>query len=149
MIRNHNIGILSLLTNILMLAACDPGIKTNEEADVMDKNDKEIIFSMIVEHPDLQQYFHQKEKNRVPVRVKSNENLGVDLSVIKFGKPVEFYVSTDFDSDVPLFEVVLFSIDDNNATFNILYAIEGITVKGELKKQNNQWSFVEFKVFES
>ncbi len=132
-----------------MLVACDSGIETTEELDVMDTNDKEIIFSMIVEYPDLQQYFHQEEENRVPLRVKSNKNLGTSLSVMKFAKPVEFYTSTDFGSNFPLLEVVLFNIDGNKAVFDILYAIEGITVKGELKKQNNQWSFIEFDIFES
>jgi len=147
----HNPGVVLFFISIsvLVLSACSSSIKINKEIVVMDKNDKETIFSMIVEHPDLQQYFHQEERNRVPLRVKTNENLGVDLSVVKFGKPVEFYIHIDFDSDVPLFEVVLFSIDGDNAMFNILYAVEGITIKGELKKHNGQWLFVEFEVFES
>ncbi len=147
--RYHNPGIFIFLTSILMLAACDSRIKINEEVNVMSKDDKEIVFSMILEHPDLQQYFHQEEKNRVPLKIKSNENLGVNLSIIKFGKPVKFYASTDFDSDVPLFEVILFSINNSQATFEILYAIEGVTIRGRIKKQNNQWLFVEFEVFES
>jgi len=147
--RHYNLGIILFIISILMLAACNSSIKTNEEADVMSKNDKKSIFSMILEHPDLQQYFHPEEKNRVPLKIKSNENLGVNLSVIKFGKPVEFYASTNFGSDDPFFEVVLFSINGDNAIFNILYAVEGITIKGKLKKQNHQWSFVEFEAFES
>jgi len=147
--KRHGIGIVLFIIIILMLAACNSSIKTNEETDVMSNNDKETIFSMIIEHPDLQQYFHKKEKNRVPLKVKSNENLGVNLSVIKFGKPVEFYAYINFDSDDPFFEVVLFSINGDNVIFNILYAVEGITIKGKLKKQNRQWSFAEFEVFES
>lgn len=149
MSRIHNLGVILFIISILMLVACNSSIKTNEEADVMSKNDKEIIFFMIIEHPDLQQYFHQEEKNRVPLKIKSNEDLGVNLSVMKFGKPVEFYAHTNFDSGEPFFEVVLFSINGDNAIFNILYAVEGITIKGKLKKQNKQWSFVEFEVFES
>jgi len=35
----------------------------------------------------------------MPLRVKANENFGVDLSVIKFGKPVEFiFIRTVFES---------------------------------------------------
>lgn len=147
--KHHNLGIILFIISILMLVACNSSIKTNEEADVMSKNDKEAIFSMIIEHPDLQQYFHQEEKKRVPLKIKSNEILGIDLSLIKFGKPVAFYASTNFDSDDPFFEVVLFSIKGDNVIFNILYAVEGITIKGKLKKQNHQWSFVEFEVFES
>jgi len=147
--RHHNIGIILFTISTLMLAACNSSIKTNEEADVMSKNDKETIFSMIIENPDLQQYFHQEEKNRVPLKIKSNESLGINLSITKFGKPVEFYTPTNFDSDDNFFEVVLFNINDDNATFNILYAVEGITIKGKLKKKNGQWSFVEFEVFES
>ncbi len=148
--RKYNIWFILFLTSVLMLIACDSGIKTTtEKVGVSGKNDKEIIFSMIIEHPDLQQYFHPEEESRTPLKVKSNKTLGTDLSIMKFGKPVEFYISTDFDSSFPLFEVVLFSIVDNKATFDILYAVEGVTARGELKKQNNQWSFVEFNIFES
>jgi len=147
--RHHNFRVILFMISILTLAACNSSIKTNDELDVMSKNDKETIFSMIIEHSDLQQYFHQEEKNRVPLKIKSNENLGVNLSVIKFDKPVEFYTDKNFDSNDPFFEVILFSINDDNAIFNIVYAVEGITIKGKLKKQSSQWSFVAFEVFES
>ncbi|MFT6872804.1 MAG: hypothetical protein ACJAVN_001816 [Roseivirga sp.] len=146
--RLQNLSIISIIASMLMLVACNSSIKTNEEASLMTNNDKDTVFSMIIDHPDLQQYFHENEKNRVPLKVKSNKDLGINLSVIKFGKIVEFYLNTDFESTSPLFEVILFKTNTNHVTFDILYAVEGISIKGELKKQDSQWLFVEFEVFE-
>ena len=137
-----------LLTSILLFVACNSNIKTNKEAKIMNKNDKETAFLLILNHPELQQYFHEEEDNRIPIKVQTNETLGTDMSITKFDKLVEFYGSNETKNLTPIFEVTQFDFKENRVIFNILYNIEGITIKGKLSKEN-EWKIVEFDVSES
>ncbi len=147
--RQYNPGIFLLFASVLLLMACGSDAEVNEEDKIVSINDKEAIFTMILAHPDLQQYLHPEVKGRIPLKVKSNEILGVNISVTKFDKPVEFHASSNAAEDAALLEVVAFDVNADKAVFEILYAIEGITIKGALEKHNDQWSFVEFEITES
>lgn len=115
----------------------------------MVNSEKEILLKMILDHHDLQQYLHPDLPERVPVKIKSNNELGTNLSVEKFGKPIEFINSDVSARTVPMLEVVLFNIGVNKVLFEIVYDIEGVTIKGELGRNATGWVFKDFEVFES
>lgn len=114
----------------------------------MEKQDKEEVLRLILDHPDLQQYFHPEVKGRVPVRIKTTEELGNNLSIEKFGKSVEISPSFDSGNDTPLVEIVEFQKSNDQVSFEIAYDIEGIVVKGNLEKGGGKWSVKEFLVSE-
>ena len=111
--------------------------------------DKERLFKMILDHPDFQQYLHPELEDRVPLKVKSNSELGTNLSIEKFGKAIEFVNSINSIEITPILEVISFNIGNNQVSFEILYEIEGVTIKGILESDTTQWSFKEFDVFEN
>jgi len=80
--------------------------------------------------------------------IKSNDELGTDLSIHKFGKQVEFVDFVDSSKNIPVFEIILFKINNNRVMFETLYDIEGVTIKVILTKNVNRWSFKEVEVFE-
>ena len=149
MIGNFSWKIYVILVAAVMLAACGVNSGLEEGKKRMINSEKEILFKMILDHPDLQQYLHPDLQQRVPLRVKSNDELGVNLSIEKFGKPVLFVDTVVSTRNVPMLEVVLFEVSGDLVSFKILYAIEGVTIKGVLDKISGQWLFKEFEVFES
>ncbi|MCG8427698.1 MAG: hypothetical protein MI754_10125, partial [Chromatiales bacterium] len=70
--------LFALLISALTLIACNPngGFQRNG----MKPADKERLFKMILDHPDFQQYLHPELEDRVPLKVKSNSELGTNLS---------------------------------------------------------------------
>jgi len=96
MIGNFSWKIYVILVAAVMLAACGVNSGLEEGKKRMINSEKEILFKMILDHPDLQQYLHPDLQQRVPLRVKSNDELGVNLSIEKFGKPVLFVDTVDF-----------------------------------------------------
>ena len=137
-----------LLITTLILASCDYKNEPINTETIMTNAEKEILFKMILDHPDLQQYLHPNSAGRVPVKIKSNDELGTGLSIHKFGKQVEFVDFVDSSKNIPVFEIILFKINNNRVIFEALYDIEGVTIKVILTKNANRWSFKEVEVFE-
>jgi hypothetical protein len=115
----------------------------------MSSADNAAVLKMILDHPDLQQYLHPEVEGRVPVRIKSNDALGTDVSVEKFGKPVAFVTTAAATEDAPVLDVKAFDVAGDTVTFRIDYAAEGMTAKGELEKTGGQWSFKSFEAVEN
>ena len=137
-----------LLITTLILASCDYRNEPINTEMIMTNAGKEILFKMILDHPDLQQYLHPNSAGRVPLKIKSNDELGTDLSIHKFGKQVAFIDFVDSSKNIPIFEIILFKTNNNRVMFETLYDIEGVTIKGILTMNANRWSFKEVEVFE-
>lgn len=137
-----------LLITTLILAGCDYKNEPINTEMIVTNAEKEILFKMILDHPDLQQYLHPNSAGRVPLKIKSNDELGTDLSIHKFGKRVEFVDFVGSSKNIPVFEIISFKINNNRVMFEALYDIEGVTIKGILTKNANRWSFKEVEVFE-
>ena len=116
---------------------------------MMTKTDKEEVLKMVLDHSDLQIYLHPETSGRVPVKIKSNDELGSELFIEKFNAKVEFINSIDLSQNPAILDVVSFSYNDKKVVLEIHYAIEGITITGKLIKETNGWSFEDFEVFES
>ena len=115
----------------------------------MINSEKEVLFKMILDHPDFQQYLHPELEGRVPLKVKSNDELGTDLSIEKFGQAIRFVDAVDSDENTPLLDVVAFNISGKQVRFDIRYEIEGVTLRGMLEQDAGEWKFKSVEVFES
>ncbi len=137
-----------LLITTLILAGCDYKNEPINTETIVTNAEKEVLFKMILDHPDLQQYLHPNSAGRVPLKIKSNDELGTNLSIHKFGEQVEFVDFVGSSKNIPVFEIISFKINNNRVMFEALYDIEGVTIKGILTKNANRWSFKEVEVFE-
>lgn len=114
----------------------------------MQTKNNEIIVSMIVSHPDLQSYLHPEVVGRLPIRVITTKEMGVDYSVEKYGMPVAFYANTPEEGNNAYIQFKSFIVMNDECVFELVYPIEGVVVNGKLKKINNGWVFSEFRLVE-
>jgi len=133
---------------IFMLAACYHNDKPNSTGVDMTDSEKEVLFQMILDHSDLQQYLNPYIDGRLRLTVKSNDELGTNLSIEKFGKKVRFIASDDDSSSMPIFKVYLFKVENTRVTFDIAYEVEGVVIQGVFLKRESGWSFGQIDIFE-
>jgi len=143
--KQYYLNCLFYLVGMFMLAACNHHDQYNNSGIHMTKSEKEVLFQMILDHSDLQQYLSPYSEGRLQLKVKSNDDLGKNLIIEKFGRRVEFI---DNSPNVPLFEVHSFKAKDTRVTFDIAYEVEGVRIQGILVKKDGDWSFSEMDVFE-
>lgn len=146
---SSTIKIILYIIFIALLLACTSKTETHSEEIILNTYDKENVFKIIIDHPDVQIYFHPEIEGRTPLKVKSNESLGTDLTLEKFGQPVEFIPFTENASSMPLLEVKLFDSDKDRIAFELYYEVEGVTIKGTAIKNASQWLLSEFEVYEN
>ena len=141
------------LVSGFVVAACSVNGGVNDGlasgAKTMSSNEKATLFKMILDHPELQQYLHPEVAQRVPVRVKSNAELGSDLAVEKFGQTIKFVDGAGVDEDLPVLEVVTFEISEDRVDFLIRYEVEGVTLRGVLAKEADEWTFEAIEIVET
>lgn len=117
-----------------------------EPSSDVSNSEKSLLLQMIADHPDLQQYLHPELAGNVPVKLKSNEQLGTDLSLKKFGLPVQVVASADVGA---VLEVTVFLIEGGRLQFELAYEVQGVTIRGTLVKREEQWAFEDMEVLES
>ena len=136
------------MVGIFMLAACYHNDKPNSTGVDMTDSEKEVLFQMILDHSDLQQYLNPYIDGGLRLTVKSNDELGTNLSIEKFGKKVRFIASDDDSSSMPIFKVYLFKVENTRVTFDIAYEVEGVVIQGVFLKRESGWSFGQIDIFE-
>ena len=119
------IAIIILLLLLVGNTACSQKTTSDNQEIIMTDIEKERVFKMIVDHPDLQQYLHPELEERVPLRVKSHDALGVNLSVEKFDESIVFVRATE-DGIEEYLEVTAFEIEAAKITFELNYEVEGV-----------------------
>lgn len=137
---------LVLLLCFYLMNACQSAKEVNSEVNIISSTDKTKILKMIIDHSNVQQYYHPDVKGRVPLVIQTHKNIGTDLSLVKFDKPVLFVLE---DSGASALRIKSFKIKPDFVSFEINYSIEGVTIKGEARKKQLEWSFTNFVVSES
>lgn len=153
MAKRRKIYLHKLHTIIMLVLVSLSGCNANDQVQKGEKmipiNTKEILLSMILKHPYLEQYYHAKLKNRVPVIVKNNGEFETTTNIIMFDVPVQFMKDTKvLPKDTPFFEVQLFQMKDNETIFSLTYDIEGILIKGKIIKEKDTWIFEKYDIIE-
>jgi hypothetical protein len=114
----------------------------------MQTKDNEIIVSMILSHPDLQSYLHPEVAGRLPIKVITTKEMGVNYSMEQHGMPVAFYTNKSEEGNNAFIQFKSFVVMNDECVFELAYPIEGVVVNGKVKKINNSWAFSEFGVVE-
>ncbi len=112
--------------------------------------DLQQVCQLVLDHPDLQGFYHSKLPGRVPVTV-SDHLIGKGLKLSKFGKPVVFV--SDPDKRTMRREAILrfdkVKVDRDEASVEFSYPIEGVFGQMSLEKQGGKWRVISARVLES
>lgn len=103
------------------------------------------LLGQVIEHPELQQYFHPEVAGRVPLVIKVNSGIVIGDGLTKFGEPV-IVTSTKPAKDAFL-DVKEIIHSDNSISFTIGYDIEGVSIVGRYNK-GSKAGFEEISVIE-
>lgn len=120
-----------IFVGFFTLVSC--GSKDDHSLSVTDYS---IILQLILDHKDLQLYYHQELPERSQVSVVTHNRIPVGLDVQKFGLAVEFIDST---SDIAKFDVNRFEVQLNRIYFSLLYEVEGVRIIGEASRADGGW----------
>lgn len=116
------------------------------EVDTMENNVSEQVIQLILDSNEIQQYLHPDTKNRIPVRVATNNLIPNHIVVKKFDKPVLFSQQTPTE---PHFEIVTFKDSGDFIEFFIRYDVEGVRISGTAVVDGNRVSLTVLDVIES
>lgn len=149
-IGNMNTYMAKIILYFMLLLSCSCGHleQTGFGEQKMQANNNEIIISMILNHPDLQSYLHPEVAGRLPVKVITTKEMGVDYSVEKYGMPVSFYRDKPEEINNAFVQFRSFVVLNDECVFELVYPVEGVVANGKLKKINNDWIFSEFRLVE-
>jgi len=95
-----------------------------------------LLLEKVIEHPELQQYFHPDVSGRVPLVIKLDKGIEVNSDIEKFGQAV--VITNDTPQKGAYLEVMKLQHQDDYIEFEIKYEIEGLQINGELLKKSPQ-----------
>ena len=128
----------------ITLASCQSEKKLNNYA--MNVFDNSTIVKMIIDHPDIQQYYHPDVEGRVPLVIVTNNLIENKLALTKFNEPVKFY---NKPIDGVFLEITRYDISEDEIIFELMYSEEGVSANGKISKQPEGWIFNSFDIFEN
>ena len=113
-------------------------------------NETQIIVQKILDLPELQWVYHQELKERLPVKVLESKLIDKRLILHKFGQTVSILSMSELEKE-GIKDYVVFNkieISKDIAYFALNYKIEGAGCSGKLIKENGEWSFSNYSVWE-
>lgn len=113
--------------------AAGKSLEGNQE---MIAKDNSMVLQKVIEHPELQQYFHPEVSGRIPLVIKVNKGTEVSSDLEKFGQAV--VITTDTPQEGAYLEVINLQHQDDRVEFEIQYEVEGLQINGELLKKSPQ-----------
>ncbi|SFW57641.1 hypothetical protein [Cellulophaga fucicola] len=113
-------------------------------------NETQIIVQKTLDLPEIQWIYHQELKERLPVKVLESKLINKRLILNKFGQTVSILSMSELEKE-EIKDYVVFNkieIGKDIAYFALNYKIEGAGCCGKLVKENGEWSFSNYSVWE-
>jgi len=117
----------------LMVFGASCGQSVEEDTNITD--DTEIV-GLIINHEELERYFHPEVMGRMPLIIATNRLLSLDIGLEKFNRSVEFVESGDTK---PHIEFTRFEKQKNTVNFKLVYDVEGVSMMGMAVKELGRW----------
>ncbi len=117
--------------------------QTNEEIQT--------VVQMCIDLEDFQAYYHEDEiEGRKPLIIYHDGMVPSDLTLIKFGEPVQFMTKEEifFYNKQAYLDFDKFEISPTRADIEFRYDIEGLTISLTLKKVDGNWTIKRRKLIE-
>lgn len=107
------------------------------------------IVRVIIDHPNLQKYFHAELPERSPLKILKQESFPEKLPLSKFDVPVDYLKRDELrEGDEAYLDFNKIGLEDDKAVVEFKYPVEGIAGKAELSKQNGAWAIKKFEIVE-
>lgn len=107
------------------------------------------IVRVIIDHPNLQKYFHAELPGRSPLKVLKKESFPEKLPLSKFDVPVDYLKCEELrKSDEAYLDFKKISLENDKAVVEFKYPVEGVVGKVELSKQHGAWAIAKFEIVE-
>ena len=101
--------------------------------------DLQKLVQATIDLQDLQPYYHvDSEPSRKPLIILKNDVIAHDLSLSKFGAPVQF-LSRDEAGSKPYIEVTKVTVNGSGAVVEFRYPVEGIYGTVTFTKAGDTW----------
>ena len=107
------------------------------------------IVRLIIDHPDLQQYYHAELPGRSPLRILKQESFPEKLSLSKFGVPVDYLPREEIrEGDEAYLDLKKIDLESGKIVVEFEYPIEGVAGKAEFGNQQGAWAIQRFEIVE-
>lgn len=107
------------------------------------------IVRLIIDHPDLQQYFHQELPGRSPLRILKRPSFPEKLSLSKFAVPVEYVRRESVPDDEQAYlDFGKIDLENGKIIVEFEYPIEGVAGKAKLDSRQGAWTIERFEIVE-
>lgn len=97
--------------------------------------------------PELREYFHPDEENRVPLKVALTEAMPLARELSIFGRPVEF-VPAYLTRGAPHLRITALTYDEQSALIRFAYDAEGVVGEARFVREVKRWILSASKVSE-
>ncbi len=133
---------LLILTGVL----CGLTILSNGQ-DILDK---QIILQECIDLKELQQYYNENVEGRKPLIILNNGIIPTDLTLRKFGEPVQYMTAEIlfFHGILAYLDFNKFEITSKHANIIFHYHIEGLTITLRFEKIKGKWTIKNRKLTE-
>jgi hypothetical protein len=121
----------------------------NTQMRLVNAEDFTQIVRVIIDHPNLQKYFHAELPGRSPLKVLKQESFPEKLPLSKFGVPVDYLKREELrKGDEAYLDFKKIGLENDKAVLEFKYPVEGVAGKVELSKQHGAWAIEKFEIVE-
>lgn len=107
------------------------------------------IVRLIIDHPNLQNYFHAELPGRSPLKVLRQESFPESLPLSKFGVPVDYLKHEELrKGDKAYLDFKKIDLETDKAIVEFTYQVEGIVGRSELRRHQDAWVIEKFEIVE-
>lgn len=108
------------------------------------------VLQLVLDHNDLQQYFHAEIAERKPLRILKNASVEGEPKLTKFDAAVVYESEQQLqDSNQAYLEFQQVSIDEESARVQFTYPVEGIRGEATLVRDADSWRIDSYVLAES
>ena len=121
-----------------------------ESMNSRDAKDLRQIVQLIIDHPALQQYYHEEIAGRQPLYILKTPPFAGEPELTKFGAPVRYkdrdqLTGDDYEAYAEFPEI---NIGGDSAHVIFTYAVEGVYATSSLRKVGDEWRIEYFRIAE-
>lgn len=131
------------LAIIVLLFGCSP-VSINSPEDSRQTNvsneDFNKIVRLVIDYPDLQEYFHAEIPERMHLRIVKEPSFPDHLAISKFGNPIKYLKKEEIGEDDNYLDFSQMNVENDKAIVEFIYPIEGVVGTVSLsKRDDNTW----------